>query len=430
MTDRLGQQLGNYRLTRLLGSGGFAEVYLGEHIYLNTTAAIKLLHAQLDDEFTADYFLYEARTIAQLIHPNIVRTLDFGIQENVTPFLVMDYAPNGTLRSRHARNTRVELPQVVTYTKEVASALQYAHDRKLVHRDVKPENMLIGRNDEILLGDFGIAVVAQTSHQGRSEQDIAGTVAYMAPEQIQAHPRPASDQYALAMVVYEWLAGELPFNGTWTEIVLKQTSAQPEPLRKRVQIAPQVDAVVMCAMSKDPAQRFDNVREFAEALEEASTGIQRIFSATAVRETPTQSDPAATPEIIARRQQIGSMQPQPGVPGPFGPTDLTSFGASASLADSAMYTPPGYGSYASMQQQAIPYTPMPSSVPPQQGQATPVLPSAPQQTQAEGRKNNFPLVQGGCSAFFIMLGYSAVFVFALYTLHLFAPGSFERTILT
>src|SRR5579884_4226361 len=151
MTDRLGQQLGNYRLTRLLGTGGFAEVYLGEHIYLNTTAAIKLLHTQLDDQFTADYFLNEARTIAQLVHPNIVRTLDFGIEDGITPFLVMDYAPNGTLRTRHARNSRVALPQVVTYVKDVASALQYAHDRKLVHRDVKPENMLVGRNNEILL---------------------------------------------------------------------------------------------------------------------------------------------------------------------------------------------------------------------------------------------------------------------------------------
>jgi serine/threonine protein kinase len=438
MTDRVGQQLGNYRLTRLLGAGGFAEVYLGEHIYLNTTAAIKLLHTQLDDQFTADYFLNEARTIAQLVHPNIVRTLDFGIEGGITPFLVMDYAPNGTLRARHPRNSRVPLPQVVTYVKEMASALQYAHDRKLVHRDVKPENMLVGRNNEILLSDFGIAVVAQTS-RSQSEGDIAGTVAYMAPEQIQAHPRPASDQYSLATVAYEWLSGEVPFNGTWTEIVIKQTSAQPEPLRKRVQLSPQVDAVIMRALAKDPAQRFGSVREFAQALEEASTGIQRAFSATTVSDTAAASpDPAAPPEVIARRQQIGSFQSEPGMPGPFGPgpAGITSYNAPTSIANSAMYSPSGGGPYAARQQQTSPYTPhTPQPMPPgrysYQAQAIPGQPGSqpysPQQAQEERRKNNFPLVRGGCSALFIMLGYSALFLFALYTLASFS-ADFSYTI--
>ena len=430
MTDRRGQQLGNYRLTRLLGAGGFAEVYLGEHIYLNTTAAIKLLHTQLDDQFTADYFLNEARTIAQLVHPNVVRTLDFGIEDGITPFLVMDYAPNGTLRTRHAKNTRVPLSQVVTYVKDVASALQYAHDRKLVHRDVKPENMLVGRNNEILLSDFGIAVVAQTT-RSQSERDIAGTVTYMAPEQIEAHPRPASDQYALATVAYEWLSGDVPFTGTWTEIVIKQTSAQPEPLRNRVQTSPQVEAVIMRALAKDPTRRFGSVREFAQALEDASTGIQRAFSAITVSDTATSPDPAAPPEVIARRQQVDSLQPQPGMPGPFGPgtAGITPYGAPTSMANSAMYPP-------SMQQQTPPHTPqpMPSSQLAYQGQATPgspySQPYSPQQAQSERRENNFPLVQGGCSALFIMLGYSVLFVFALYTLHFFAPFAFERAIRT
>jgi serine/threonine protein kinase len=426
MTDRLGQQLGNYRLTRLLGTGGFAEVYLGEHIYLNTTAAIKLLHTRLDDQFTADYFLNEARTIAQLVHPNIVRTLDFGIEGGITPFLVMDYAPNGTLRTRHARSSRVALPQVVTYVKEVASALQYAHDRKLVHRDVKPENMLVGRNNEILLSDFGIAVVAQTS-RSQSERDIAGTVAYMAPEQIQAHPRPASDQYALATVAYEWLTGDVPFTGTWTEVVIKQTSAQPEPLRRRVQTSPQVEAVIMRALAKDPAQRFGSVREFAQALEAASTGVQQAFSAITVSDTATSPAPAAPSEVIARGQQAGSIQPQSGMPGLFGPgtAGIASYGAPTSMADSATYSPP--------MQQHTPQ-PVPSTQLAYQGQAASGLPYSqpysPQQAQSEHRKNNFPLVRGGCSALFIMLGYSALFVFALYTLHLFAPFAFGRVIRT
>src|SRR6266571_5205605 len=156
MADRIGQKLGNYHLVRLLGEGGFAEVYLGEHVHLGTRAAIKILHTQLaaDD---IEQFRQEARTIAQLEHPHIVRVLDFGVEEHV-PFLVMSHAPDGSLRQRYPRGTRLPLEKILHYVKQVASALQYAHAEKLIHRDVKPENMLLGRNDELLLSDFGLAV--------------------------------------------------------------------------------------------------------------------------------------------------------------------------------------------------------------------------------------------------------------------------------
>src|SRR5437660_1698149 len=139
MTNRVGQQLGNYRLIRLLGEGGFAEVYLGEHLHLNTLAAIKVLHTRLSEQ-EVEQFREEARTIAHLDHPNIIRVLDFGV-EGKTPFLVMGYAPNGTLQQRHPHGEQVPLPLVVSYVKQVAKALQYAHDRRLIHRDVKPGNM-------------------------------------------------------------------------------------------------------------------------------------------------------------------------------------------------------------------------------------------------------------------------------------------------
>jgi eukaryotic-like serine/threonine-protein kinase len=190
MTDWIGQQLGNYHLVRLLGEGGFAEVYLGEHIHLGTKAAIKVLHTQLTaDDIEA--FRYEARTIAQLEHPHIVRVLDFGV-EGKTPYLVMSYASNGTLRHLHPKGTRLSLTTVLPYIKQIADALQYAHDEKVIHRDVKPENMLIGKRHEILLSDFGIAVMAQSSHY-QNPQDMAGTITYMAPEQIQGSlARPAT----------------------------------------------------------------------------------------------------------------------------------------------------------------------------------------------------------------------------------------------
>ena|SRR5690242_6508772 len=144
MSDRVGRQFGNYRLIRLIGRGGFAEVYLGEHIYLETQAAIKVLHTQLAAA-DIEQFRIEARTIARLEHPHIVRVLEFGV-EDATPFLVMSYAPNGTLRQRHPRGVPLPLSTVVAYVKEVAPALHYAQEQKLIHRDIKPENLLFRKS--------------------------------------------------------------------------------------------------------------------------------------------------------------------------------------------------------------------------------------------------------------------------------------------
>src|SRR3989440_1780939 len=211
MADRVGQQLGNYRLARLLGQGGFAEVYLGEHIYLGTSAAIKVLYTQIASD-DIEHFRKEARTVARLVHPYIARVLEYGV-EGTTPFLVVDYAPNGSLRTRHPRGIPLPVSTVGGYVTQVADALQYAHDQKVIHRDVKPENMLLDRRNEVLLSDFGIALVAQTSHYHSTQgmQEIAGTIAYMAPEQIQSHAVPASDQYALGILAYEWLCASRPF---------------------------------------------------------------------------------------------------------------------------------------------------------------------------------------------------------------------------
>src|SRR5579863_6689202 len=200
--DRVGQRFGNYRLLRLLGEGGFAEVYLGEHEFLGTQAAIKVLQIRLAQELLKD-FLQEARTLAHLEHPHIVRVLDFGLEESV-PFLVMQYAPNGSLRQLHPRGSRISLADVVTYTQEIVAALYYVHKQKLIHRDVKPENMLVGGNNDLLLGDFGVAVFSRNNRDPRL-QEASGTLAYMAPEQLYGEVCTASDQYALAVVIYEWL---------------------------------------------------------------------------------------------------------------------------------------------------------------------------------------------------------------------------------
>ncbi len=263
--DRVGERLGNYRLTHLLGRGGFAEVYLGEHQRLGTRAAIKILYTHLTGT-EADNFLAEARTIAHLEHSHIIRILDFDVQ-NGLPFLVMGYAPNGSLRSRHPRCTRLPLPAVQAYVQQIAAALQYAHDHKVIHRDIKPENMLVGRDGEIYLSDFGIALIAQSSRV-QHIQSVVGTAIYMAPEQLQGKPRFASDQYALGVVVYEWLTGERPFQGTFLELYSQHLTAPPPSMRAIIPALPaQLDYVVQTAMAKDPAQRFESVRAFAAALE-------------------------------------------------------------------------------------------------------------------------------------------------------------------
>src|SRR5258708_12312663 len=144
--ERAGQQIGNYQLTHLLGRGNFADVYLGQHVHLHTLAAIKVLHGRLTDDDLAN-FSNEARVIAHLRHPHIVQVLDFGV-EGATPFLVMDYAPNGNLRQRHPKGTLIPLDTIISYVRQVAEALQYAHQEKLIHRDINPENMLLERKNE------------------------------------------------------------------------------------------------------------------------------------------------------------------------------------------------------------------------------------------------------------------------------------------
>jgi eukaryotic-like serine/threonine-protein kinase len=297
MTEHIGRQFGNYQLTRLLGQGGFADVYLGEHVYLKTQAAIKVLQLRLSGT-NLESFLNEARTIAHLEHPNIVAVLDFGVQGTI-PFLVMSYAPNGTLRQRYPRGNAPPLSTVVTYVKQVAGALQYAHDQRVIHRDVKPENLLLGRTNDILLSDFSIAQATQSSsHQ--STQAFAGTVTYMAPEHIKGKPRPASDQYALGIVAYEWLSGDRPFHGSFMDLCTQQMTASPPPLRTKIPtISPAVEAVVMTALAKDPQKRFNSVWAFANALEQAAKApglpfTPVIFPTFSPTEAPT-STPAALP---------------------------------------------------------------------------------------------------------------------------------------
>src|SRR5579859_5432316 len=227
MIDQTRQRLGNYRLLHVLGKGSFADVYLGKHLYLKTEVAIKVLYGRMDSD-AIEKFLTEASHLRELEHPNIVQILDMGIEEGI-PYLVMEYAAGGTLRTRHPQGERVPLPTIVAYVQQIASALDYAHDHRLVHRDLKPENLLVGSNERLLLSDFGVALPLHQT-DSMSVQTIGGTLAYMAPEQIRGKPRAASDQYALAVMVYEWLTGKRPFSGDVAELLGQHLFVQPVSL--------------------------------------------------------------------------------------------------------------------------------------------------------------------------------------------------------
>lgn len=309
MADFSSDRLGNYRLIRLLGHGGFASVYLGEHLYLKRPAAIKVLRTVLKDK-EKERFLAEAKLLANLSHPHIVRVLEFAVakkqkvvqnhivKENI-PFLVLDYAPGGNLRSSYPEGTRLAPKQVITYIRQLADALQYAHNQNIIHRDIKPENFLLNEQQEVMLSDFGLALFAPFPEQ-LSQQGMAGTVAYSAPEQLRGKPLFASDQYALAIVAYEWLCGQRPFQGIETDIIMQHMSSPPPSLRnKNPLITRETEEVILRALSKDPQKRYPHIQNFAQALEDA---CQISTPQPAIKQPSTGKVPAARPHQPALRQ--------------------------------------------------------------------------------------------------------------------------------
>src|SRR5689334_6865695 len=212
MSDRTGQKTGNYRLVRLLGKGNFSEVYLGEHVQRKTLAAIKIFQIQLPlcDQ---KKFLAEAKLLQFLEHPHLVRILEAGVDGD-TPFLAMTYAANGSMRQYYPAGIHFPPQRVLSYVREVTSALQYLHEHQLIHHDIRPENLLLDGNRSILLSDCELTTIAKSSRV-QDMQEITNSIAYMAPEQLKGQPCPASDQYALGATAYEWLSGEVPFHGTF-----------------------------------------------------------------------------------------------------------------------------------------------------------------------------------------------------------------------
>lgn len=304
--DFIDGQLGDYRLQQLLGQGDATEVYVAEHVQQHTQVAIKLIYGEWQEE-KAEKFLTQCSMLTNLHHPHIVPISDSGIEQNVA-YVVMEYMPHGNVRQQHPRGTRLPLAMVLQYARQVADALTYIHERGLVHRDVKPHNMLLDDEGEIKLSDFGIAIVSHSISPIRgSSRSFEGTAPYAAPEQLQGQPRRASDQYALAIAIYEWLSGDWPFSGTFYEITHQHLFVQPASLQKKGVDCPlNVEQVIMRALEKEPEKRFPSIKIFADELE----WTYKVAQAKELLSPPTpQLSSKPLPQVQIERRQFKSPLP-------------------------------------------------------------------------------------------------------------------------
>lgn len=307
-----GQLIGGCRIIQRLGDGGMGEVYLAEQVSLKRQVAIKLVRPEVEataGTSLAERFAREARAIAAMEHPHILPVYDFGEQDGLA-YLVMAYAPNGSLQQALTPGHpafRFGLPLSLDLTgvilDQAAQALQHAHDRGVLHRDVKPANFLIGAGSpssiHLLLADFGLAKFAT----GAANSGVySGTAAYSSPEQIQQQAVPASDQYSLAAMAFLLLTGQLPFQGGVLEMVTQQLATPAPSLRSRnASIPVEVDEVILRALAKRPEDRWPSVIVFAAAYRDAcarARGSATSMPTAAPLAQPLPGQPGA-PQVIA-----------------------------------------------------------------------------------------------------------------------------------
>jgi serine/threonine-protein kinase len=259
-----------YRLERELGAGGMATVYLALDVRHDRKVALKVLRPELAAVIGAERFLKEIKVTANLQHPHILGLIDSGEADGLL-FYVMPFVPGESLRERLAREKQLPVDEAVRIAREVASALDYAHRHHVIHRDIKPENILL-HDGAALVADFGIALAVSTAGGTRMTETgmSLGTPHYMSPEQAMGEREitARSDVYALGAVLYEMLSGEPPFTGpTAQAVVARVMTDAPRPLiPQRHTIAPHVEAAVLTALEKLPADRFATAAGFADAL--------------------------------------------------------------------------------------------------------------------------------------------------------------------
>jgi serine/threonine-protein kinase len=263
-----------YVIERKLGSGGMADVYLAEDQELGRRVALKLLddrHAS--DEQFVERFRREAQSAAGLNHPSIVSIFDRGYAEG-TYYIAMEFLDGRTLKELLVRNGPTPIPIAIDYARQILGALSFAHRNGIVHRDIKPHNIVVGSDGRLKVTDFGIA--RSGASQMTEAGSIVGTAQYLSPEQARGAPvDPRSDLYSLGIVLYEMLTGKVPFTGdTPVEIAMKHLSQVPEPPSElRPEVPHDLDAVVMRALAKDPEQRYASAEEMDADLARVARGV-------------------------------------------------------------------------------------------------------------------------------------------------------------
>ena len=387
--ELVGQTLGHYKIKRQIGYGGTATVFLADDIHLAREVALKVFWPRPGE--TQDFlrrFTREARVLAQLDHPNILPVYDYGEQGEMA-FLVVPYMAGRTLKELLQKRKALPPSEAIQLISQVLPALQYAHDRNLIHRDIKPGNLLFKGDGSVVLADFGLVkVIEGDGREGIPLQtisetglNIAGTPEYMPPEQIDGHAVPASDIYSLGVVLYEMVTGARPFQSTnLLSMLMKQANAVVQPPRElNPYVSPQLEAVIMKALEKDPTKRFARPADFLQALQQASNPA----SNPGIASTPQSTRSGYDQTIATNWTQAQSVQPR-GFPNAAtsattsSPTPLT-YGPGSPSTPTVANSQPGN---ANIQQLAQGQAPRPISQPgmPQgNNQAIPPSPNQPMQ---------------------------------------------------
>jgi serine/threonine-protein kinase len=262
---------GRYRLEAKLGSGGMSTVYLARDQTLDRPVAVKVMHREMSEQADQlERFRQEARAVAKLSHPNVVSVIDAG-EDGGHPYIVFEYVKGETLKQRIGRVGALDTQEAIAYAIEVARGLGVAHARNMVHRDIKPQNVLIDEDGRAKLGDFGIS--RQLEEDGVTATGrVLGTTDYVAPEQAMGRPvDPRSDIYSLGVVLYEMLVGQVPFHAdSQVGVAMKHVNEElPDVQRRRPEVSAAVALVVERSTAKNPAERYQSVGEMIDDLETA-----------------------------------------------------------------------------------------------------------------------------------------------------------------
>jgi hypothetical protein len=294
-----GTKLGQYEVQDFIGQGAMGLVFRAYHMQLERTGAVKVLQGLAPGPDATARFRHEAQAIAQMRHPNIVNVYDFGEHDGV-PYMIIEYVPGGSLANKLS-NGPLDIPTALKYLRGIAAGLDHAHGLGIVHRDVKPANVLLEKDDTPVLADFGLAKLLQGSSLKSMTGVTTGTPAYMAPEQVTGtRVGPAADRYALATIAYEMLTGVIPFDGEGLmELLYAHVHREPVPPSARNhKLGPRVDAVIMRGLAKDPAARWETCTAMVEALSAALTRQPEAAVARTVVMAPPRP-PAAAPAAEA-----------------------------------------------------------------------------------------------------------------------------------